>query len=75
MVLPKFTTHFVKCKLNLGLFLDAVGIEVAVEIALVVIAVFGITHGLIQNTGFITAIDDTRLIWGDWKLYAGLRDG
>ena len=74
MVLPKFITYFVKCKLNLGLFLNAVVIEiiVAVEIAAVGIAR---AHGLIQNIGFITAVDDTRLIWGYWKLYASLRNG
>ena len=70
MVLPKFITYFVKCKLNLGLFLNAVVIEiiVAVEIAAVGIAR---AHGFIQNI----AVDDTRLIWGYWKLYASLRNG
>ena len=76
MVLSKFITYFVKCKLNLGLFLNAVVIEiiVAVEIAAVVIGIAR-AHGLIQNIGFITAVDDTRLIWGYWKLYASLRNG
>ena len=68
MVLPKFITYFVKCKLNLGLFLNAVGIEITVAIeivaAVVLIAVFRIAgeHGLIQNVGFVIAaatVDDT----------------
>lgn len=81
MVLPKSITYFVKCKLNLGLFLNTVVIEiiVVVEIVAVVVVIVAFrlarAYGLIQNLGFITAVDDTRLIWGYWKLYTSLRNG
>ena len=53
MVLPKFITYFVKCKLNVGLLLDAVVIEivVAVEIAAVLVVVGIVVFGIVRAHG------------------------